>query len=325
MDRPVSSQIFIRLLRDRRVIGPILLVVVGQVVYYFSISGYSFEEFWKERGPRYVAMGFMAVGASWFYVEFFAAWMTRKNEDKFADVDARWRDRTGDVETKRILDEIQQLREGQQSIDYEKLTQLLQGSSEKRKVARISQLETFSSYFDSLSTLLEEQAKIADEKASILLDKGTSYSRNGIVFFFATIVAWQLVGAVYGFQTQHIFGIASCSLLFVFIEFLSAWFLRQYRHYVDTSTYLLKVKSIFDRYMLTYLVLSATQSDEEALRLSPVASLLSEDIKWPETYLLKNADIGFAKDALETLAVLVKSMKSEAKEKAESKKAKSDS
>jgi hypothetical protein len=324
MDRPSPAQTLVRLFRDRRIIGPIIFIGAGQLFYYFSQSGYSLEEFWKERGPQYVAMGLMAIGIAWFYLEFFAAWMARKNEAKFADVDARWRDRTGDVESERILEEIRHLREGQQTIDYERLAALLQGSSEKRKMARSSQLESFSSYFDSLSALLEEQAKIADEKASILLDKGTSYSRNGIAFFFATIVGWQLVTAIYGFQIQHIYGIASCSLLFVFIEFLSAWFLKQYRHYVDTSTYLLKVKSIFDRYMLSYLVLSTTTSDEEALRIAPLASLLSEDIKWPETYLLKSADIGFAKDALETVAVLVKSMKAEAKEKSELKKTRSD-
>lgn len=142
---------------------------------------------------------------------------------------------------------------------------------------------SFSGYFEALKSVLEAKADAADHKASILLDKGVSYSRWGIAFYILSIIAWQALALRYGFQTQFIYGIASCSLLFIFIEFLAAWFLQQYRHFVETSTYLMKVKSIFDRYMLTFLA-----HDDERMRSadSPAATallaMLQADIKWPD-------------------------------------------
>lgn len=43
-------------------------------------------------------------------------------------------------------------------------------------------------------------------------------------------------------------------------------------------------------------------------------TFLRADINWPDTYLTKSADISFAKEALETMTLLMKSMKNEAKE-----------
>jgi predicted GIY-YIG superfamily endonuclease len=174
----------------------------------------------------------------------------------------------------------------------------------------------FIRYFDSIRVLLEEKASSADEKASILLDKGTAYSRNGIIFFVGCIIVWQVLAHFTGFQVQYLYGIASTSLLFVFIEFLSAWFLKQYRQFIDTSTYLIKVKSILDRYMLVYLAsreaIDDGNDDKHSNRL--LLELLRSDIQWPDSYLTRNPDISFAKEALETVSLLVKSARSEAKE-----------
>lgn len=103
----------------------------------------------------------------------------------------------------------------------------------------------------------------------------------------------------------------SCSLLFVFIEFLSAWFLKQYRHFVDTSTYLVKIKSIFDKYMLTYLFYKKDVKKSEAMSMR-MLEILERDIKWPETYLLKKTDISFAKEAFESFSTFADAMKKEA-------------
>lgn len=86
--------------------------------------------------------------------------------------------------------------------------------------------------------------------------------------------------------------------------------MRQYRNYVDTSTYLVKIKSIFDRYMLLYLALHDSDKDTSAL-----TNILSDDIKWPETYLMKNADVGFAKEAMEAMTYMAQTVKKEAKNK----------
>lgn len=171
----------------------------------------------------------------------------------------------------------------------------------------------FAAYFNSVREVLERKAAVADEKASILLDKGVAYSRFGIVLFVASIALWQYLAWHGGFKVQYIYGIASCSILFVFIEFLSAWFLKQYRHFVDTSTYLIKVKSIFDRYMLSYLIANefdALDSEEQAnSQIAGVLGLLRDDIKWPDDYILKNADVSFARETLQAISEIVKATK----------------
>ncbi|MBB3012044.1 hypothetical protein [Cupriavidus alkaliphilus] len=176
--------------------------------------------------------------------------------------------------------------------------------------------DSFERYFFDLKETLENKANDADKKASILLDKGTTYTRWGIFFFLASIVSWQVVSHFFGFKTEYIYGIISCSALFIFIEFLSAWFLKQYRQYVDTSTYLLKVKAIFDRYMLVYLAnrgMSGLEEDEQK-RAQFMLEQLSKEIAWPDSYLLKKQDVGFAKDAIKAIGGLAKELRRKEKE-----------
>ncbi|KXO78193.1 hypothetical protein AYL20_07400 [Acinetobacter venetianus] len=170
----------------------------------------------------------------------------------------------------------------------------------------------FSEYFISVINYLEIKAIDSDKKASLLLDNGKRFSVVGIVFFILATIIWQLyITAIGEFKTQHIYGIISTSLVFIFIEFISAWYLRQYKSFSDTSTYLTKIKSIFDKYMLIYLV-SVEKGDKD---FSILLEQLSSEIKWPETYLLKNADVSFAKDALETMTIMAQTFKNEVKNK----------
>jgi len=313
MDSRSRSLIYIvrRLISDRRMIAPMIFLMIGYIIFAITIfTKVSFEQLFREMGPKYIGYGSIIVASVWFYLEFISAYTRNRRDESFSDVDARRREREQTSETKHILDEIRELKNNQQTVDYDKLEALVKESSDINKRERKSQFESFEKYFESLSFFLEEQSQTADEKASILLDKGTMYSRNGIFFFIFTIIAWQITATFFGFKPQHIYGIASCSLLFIFIEFLSAWFLKQYRHYVDTSTYLIKVKSIFDRYMLSYLAIIKIEGVELG-KFSNLTSLLAEEIKWPESYLMKNPDISFAKEALETMSHFVKTIKSE--------------
>ncbi|WP_227555650.1 hypothetical protein [Acinetobacter courvalinii] len=168
----------------------------------------------------------------------------------------------------------------------------------------------FSTYFVNIVNNLENKSIDSDKKASLLLDNGKSYSVIGIGYFILATIFWQAYIIHIGeFKNHHIYGIVSTSLVFIFIEFISAWYLRQYKSFSDTSTYLTKIKSIFDKYMLIYLV-SVEKGDKD---FSILLEQLSSEIKWPETYLLKNADISFAKDALETMTTMAQAFKKEVK------------
>ncbi|BAP37795.1 hypothetical protein AS4_28550 [Acinetobacter guillouiae] len=169
--------------------------------------------------------------------------------------------------------------------------------------------KNFNDYFTHIINHLESKSSDADKKASILLDNGKFYSMIGIFYFIISIVGWQYYLNKVGFETHHIYGIVSSSLVFIFIEFLSAWYLRQYKSFSDTSTYLTKIKSIFDKYMLIYLISKESENQDFTTLLEQLAS----EIKWPETYLLKNADLSFAKEAMETMTTMAKAFKKEIK------------
>lgn len=185
--------------------------------------------------------------------------------------------------------------------------------NEEERLTTLTSLNSFKSYFLKIINILEEKSIDSDKKASILLDNGKLYFITGITYFIIAIIFWQIYISYIGeFKTNHIYGIVSTSLVFIFIQFISAWYLRQYKSFSDTSTYLTKIKSIFDKYMLIYLV-SVEKGDKD---FSILLEQLSSEIKWPETYLLKNADISFAKDALETMTTMAQTFKNEVKNKA---------
>lgn len=236
-----------------------------------------------------------------------------QKEQRFIDIDDKMSATPDSSIIEKLIAEIEELKQLQPSVDYQRIEELIRKSTVTSPKPELDVLKSFENYFNAIRTTLEEKATVADQKASMLLDKGTSHSKGGIFFFICSIVVWQILSWIKGFEPQFIYGIASCSVLFIFIEFLSAWFLKQYRQFVDTSTYLIKVKSIFDRYMLTYLVLKEASGDQRE-KLLEVLPLLKEDIKWPETYHLKNGDINFAKEALETMTYMMKTMKEATKE-----------
>lgn len=295
------------LLKPRILLGT-LLMYAGVGIYFFVRSDIPFSLLLERYGTAALAL---TVGGAGFYL-FFSEFskMRPRREPRFVDVDERIRTPSLSLETDQIIARLRQ--------ELHAKIEPVKPNKPTSQDAEISSSATpnFVLYFDSLRRLLEQKASIADEKASILLDKGTAYSRFGITFFILCIIAWQMLSYWTGFQHQYIYGIVSTSLLFIFIEFLSAWFLKQYRQFIDTSTYLIKVKSIFDRYMLVYLASKESIDNGHDSKKSThlLLDLLRSDISWPDTYLTKSPDINFAKEALETMTLLVKSMKSEAKE-----------
>jgi len=259
----------------------------------------------------WTSIGILVISVSMIYL--FLSVSQVRRESRFIDIDDKMAASPDSSTIEKIIDEIEELKQLQPTVDYQRIEELIRKATVAQSKSEPDVPKSFESYFNAIRITLEEKATVADQKASVLLDKGTSYSRGGITFFIISIVVWQTLSWVKGFEPQYIYGIASCSVLFIFIEFLSAWFLKQYRQFVDTSTYLIKVKSIFDRYMLAYLLLrEASGNDKE--KLLDVLPLLKEDIKWPETYLLKYGDISFAKETMETMTYLLKTMKETAKD-----------
>lgn len=166
--------------------------------------------------------------------------------------------------------------------------------------------ETFLSALEQMTDILRVQASISDEKASALLDKGIAYAGAGILFFLISIIFWQVFFHFYGFKYHHLAGIISCGTLFLAVEIISAWFLKQYRNFIDNSTELIKIKAIFDKYLL--LKLASDGIDETNSLDMQLAELLSRDITWPEPARTKSNTVGMDLKIVEQLIVLAQKM-----------------
>ncbi|EMY3532890.1 hypothetical protein AXW37_07235 [Yersinia ruckeri] len=298
--------------RIKKMMVYFILIYVGVVLIFLSKSDFSIYSFFKENILAVIGTILIAICVFLIISEIYK----NKNPDvsvSFYDVDKEYNSARRIIEEQLIIDRLKmdELKNYKYSTVSDPHSDLIYDPLEyNNDIKSNDHLESFVKYFDSIKKLLEEKSEISDRKASILLDKGTSYTIFGIVFYIASIVFWQVMFLTYGYQKQFLWGIVSCSFLFLFIEFLSAWFLKQYRNFIDASTYLIKVKSIFDKYMLTYLINNEIEdegSKKESLLL--LLKLINTEIQWPETPLNKSNEVSFAKETLNSISDLVRVMK----------------
>ncbi len=131
---------------------------------------------------------------------------------------------------------------------------------------------------------LNKHISLTEEKGSNLLDRGLLFLFGGILFYILAIIGWQ-AWAKYGEPNERVMyiGMFASSVVFLVCEFLAAWFLKQYRHYVDASLACLRVKSVYDRYLLSYYAVKemGMESDEVPEKLSRILEVLKEDVMWP--------------------------------------------
>jgi len=315
--RPERTQLF-KIISSPKALAGAVLVYAGIGIPFLLKSESDLVSLLKSQAPMVIGIVVAILGFVMMSSEMSKLRVSRR-EERFVDVDEKRSADSSDLQLK-ILKDIKLLQNQTSSLTSEKIEELLLKASEKKAKESSALFESFENYFNDIRNVLIEQAHTADRKASILLDKGTSYSRWGIMLFIVAIIVWQVLSWITGFKEQYIYGIISSSLLFIFIEFLSAWFLKQYRHFVDTSTYHIKVKSIFDKYMMSFLAIKTLGNDSEnqESKYQAMLKILEGDIKWPETYLLKNSDVSFAKEALETMTHFAKAMKSETKNQVKS-------
>ncbi|MGK0272333.1 MAG: hypothetical protein ACI88H_003002 [Cocleimonas sp.] len=314
----LEKPLFVSLFFNPKALGGIMLVYLGLGIPFAIKQGFDISYLLKSQAPTVLGVILACFGLILSYSEISKIQRNRRDE-RFVDVDENRYSESKGFE-KRVLNEIKSIKSQSESLTPEQIEKMVLEIVENKSSDSADAFDSFENYFKEIRNVLIEQAHTADKKASILLDKGTAYSKGGITFFIISIILWQVLSWFTEFKEQYIYGIVSCSLLFVFLEFLSAWFLKQYRHFVDTSTYHIKVKSIFDKYMLSYLAIKSLggDCDDKDSKYKAMLKVLEDDIKWPESYLLKNGDVSFAKEALETMTHFAKAMKSEVKSQGKS-------
>jgi hypothetical protein len=172
--------------------------------------------------------------------------------------------------------------------------------------------DNFGDYLEGVISFLKIKSESSERKASYLLSRGVLISVCGIIFYLVSIVIWQLVWFEFDFRMHTVVGVVSCTLIFVFMEFLGAWYLRQYQNFIDVASDYMRVKSNFDRYMLAYLV-SLHSGDGDALTIDKDAfedllDMLKQSIEWGGSARLSKKEINFAKEALDSAIKIVKSV-----------------
>lgn len=150
---------------------------------------------------------------------------------------------------------------------------------------------------------LGNHINLAERKASKLLQQGSMYLRRGLYFYIASIVLWQVWGHFVTFDGLVVAGMISTSIAFVVVEFLAAWYLKQYRSFVDSSTTYMRVQSFFNRYLLVYYAASEfSDSDQRGLEAkSELLKLLQSEIKWPDLKDVNANDFNYMIEAMGSL------------------------
>lgn len=163
--------------------------------------------------------------------------------------------------------------------------EIREAAGEYKVVERQRVLGTaFEMYVCSVVESLDKHISLTEEKGSNLLDRGLLFLFGGILFYVVAIVAWQ-AWAKFGQPNDTVMyiGMIASSVVFLVCEFLAAWFLKQYRHYVDASLACLRVKSVYDRYILSYYAVNEMMPEGSGIseKLNRVLEVIKEDVMWP--------------------------------------------
>jgi len=171
----------------------------------------------------------------------------------------------------------------------------------------------FELYVNAVVKALDNRINLSEMKATLLLKQGKSLMGWGIVFYVFTIIGWQVAAHAWGYSHTLIVGMVSCSLTFIVIEFLAAWFLKQYRSYIDSSMAYLQVRSVFNNYLLTYYAVNQFGVDPENRKI--LVAMLSKEVKWPSLKELSKNDFNYMVESIAGFTGMIEKLKLSVKPK----------
>lgn len=261
-------------------------------------------------GPRGVATVIGSIAVLTMFAAFISDYLrsVRHVPSSFVDLDERSSDKRMDMKLQMLKDSMLELKS---SFGNETASKKEDVKTDEART-EFYELSSVEHYIHGITKSLDRHIELSEKKASKLLDTGTMYLRRGIYFYVASIFVWQVVAHVWGVDKQLIFGVVSCSLTFLVVEFLAAWFLKQYRSFIDSSIQFMRVKSVFDRYLLSYYAVKEFSNEESeglAESKAQVLKVLAEEIKWPEALNTKAGDMNHMVQMFDSLAGVLEKMK----------------
>lgn len=161
----------------------------------------------------------------------------------------------------------------------------------------------FSVHMRTIIESLDHQIDYAEEKASRLLEVGRSFVRGGIWLYIFSIIVWQGYLYYINFQLSAgvIAGMVSTTAVFLIMEFLGSWYLKQYRHYGDSAFSYMKVRSSYNKYMLAYCVVVEFSENDPAKSQEDILRVLAESEKWPEIKDVNANDFNYMLQSVESM------------------------
>lgn len=169
----------------------------------------------------------------------------------------------------------------------------------------------FVEHMRSIVESLDHQIDYAEEKASVLLEVGRGFVRGGIWLYVVNIIIWQayLYYINFALSPGVVLGMVSSTMVFLIMEFLGAWYLKQYRHYGDSAFSYMKVRSSYNRYMLAYCAIVEFTLDDLASAKKDMLEVLAESERWPDLKDVNSNDFNYMLQSIDSVGVVFEKLK----------------
>lgn len=169
----------------------------------------------------------------------------------------------------------------------------------------------FVEHMRSIIESLDYQIDYAEEKASRLLEVGRSFVKVGIWLYIFNIFVWQayLYFIDFALTPGVVLGMVSSTMIFLIMEFLGAWYLKQYRHYGDSAFSYMKVRSSYNKYMLAYCAIYEFTIDDLSGAKVDMLKVLEEPEKWPDFKDVNSNDFNYMLQSVDSMGVVFEKLK----------------
>ena len=184
----------------------------------------------------------------------------------------------------------------------------------EKKTERSRKVVSGFNFVDHMRSIIESldyQIDYAEEKASRLLEAGRAFVKWGIWLYVFNIIIWQayLYYIDFSINAGIIVGMVSSTVIFLIMEFLGAWYLKQYRHYGDSAFSYMKVRSSYNRYMLAYCAILEFTTDDFSKAKEDMLRVLAESEKWPELKEINSNDFNYMLQSVESVGAVFEKLK----------------
>lgn len=190
--------------------------------------------------------------------------------------------------------------------NLDKIENLVSQNSDSKESLKID----FQNYCNVMVNEFEQKINYKRTKASGYLTKGLTIIFATIFFYIVVVYAFAFVYlSEKKFVTQDIYIMVSISVIFMFLQFLGGWFLKQYRNYLNTSLFLFGIKSNIQKYLLSYYaIIEFTDGKEKEKSLRDLLAIINNEFKNSNNELLNFKEDNYPENVIQAVNYLKKTL-----------------